>query len=201
VRNGYLERNCDSANGRSQITQMVLPRSRVKDVLTELHVGSSGGHLGDYKDLNKFRQRYYWLQAKGDIERWCRQCDICEASRDPRTRNRGQIHQYNVGSRFERITIDVAGPFPRSDQGNRYLLIAMDYFSKRPEVYAVPNPEVTTIAEALVTDFFCRFVIRREFQSDQGRNFESHLLHEILQRLGVRKTRTTTLHPQSDSMV
>jgi hypothetical protein len=48
----------ENANGRSQIAQIVLPRSRVKDELTELHGGSSGGHLGDNKTLNNVRQRY-----------------------------------------------------------------------------------------------------------------------------------------------
>jgi hypothetical protein len=76
----------------------------------------------------------------------------------------------------------------------------MDYFTKWPEVYAIPNQEESTVTEALVT-FFCRFGIPREVHSDQGRNFESHLLHEVLQRLGVSKTRTTALHPQSDGMV
>jgi transposase InsO family protein len=111
------------------------------------------------------------------------------------------MHQYNVGAPFERIAIDVAGPFPRSDQGNRYLLVAMDYFTKWPEVYAISNQEASTVAEALVTNFFCRFGIPRELHSDQGRNFESHLLQEVLQCLGVSKTRTTPLHPQSDRMV
>jgi transposase InsO family protein len=77
----------------------------------------------------------------------------------------------------------------------------MDYFTKWPEVYAIPNQEASTVAEALVTNFFCRFGIPRELHSDQGRNFESHTLREILQRLGVSKTRTTPLHPQSDGMV
>jgi hypothetical protein len=40
---------------------------------------------------------------------------------------------------LERITIDVAGPFHWSDQGNRYLLIAMNYFTNWPEGFAVPN--------------------------------------------------------------
>jgi transposase InsO family protein len=111
------------------------------------------------------------------------------------------MKKYNVGAPFERIAIDVAGPFPRSDKGNRYLLIAMDYFTKWPEVYAIPNQEASTIAEALVTNFFCRFGIPRELHSDQGRNFCSHLLQEVLQRLRVSKTRTTPLHPQSDGMV
>jgi hypothetical protein len=44
------------------------------------------------------------------------------------------MHQYNIGAPYKRIAIEVAGPFPRSDQGNQYILIAMDYFSKWPEV-------------------------------------------------------------------
>jgi hypothetical protein len=68
------------------------------------------------------------------------------------------MHQYNVGASFERIAIDVAGPFPQSDRGNRYLLIAMDYFTKWPEAYAIPNQGALTVAEVLV-NFFCRFGI------------------------------------------
>jgi transposase InsO family protein len=111
------------------------------------------------------------------------------------------MHQYNVGAPFKRIAIDVAGPFPWSNQGNPYLLIAKDYFTKWPKVYAIPNQQVSTVAEALVTNFFCRFGIPRELHSDQGRNFESHLLQKVLQRLGVRKMCTPPLHPQSDGMV
>jgi transposase InsO family protein len=111
------------------------------------------------------------------------------------------MHQYNVRAPFERIAIDVAGSFPLSDQGNRDLFIAMDYFTKWPEVYAIPNQEASTVAEALFTNFFCLCGIPRELHSNQGRNFESHLLQEVLQRLGVSKTRTTPVHPQSDGMV
>jgi hypothetical protein len=68
-------------------------------------------------------------------------------------------------------------------------------------VYAPPNQEAFRVAEALDTNFFCRFGIRRELHSDQIRNFESHHLQEILQRLGVSKTLATTLHPQSDMLV
>jgi hypothetical protein len=126
-----------------------------------------------------------------DAERWCQQCDICAASRGPRTGNRGHMHQCNVEATFERIIIAVAGAFPRSDQGNRYLLIAMDYFTKWSEAYCVPDQEALTVADVLVSNFFCRFGIPRELHSDQGRNFEFHLPQEILQRLAVSKTPTT----------
>jgi hypothetical protein len=111
------------------------------------------------------------------------------------------MHKYNVRAPFKRIAIDVAGPFPRSDQGNHYLLITMDYFTKWPEVYAIPNQEALRVAEVLVANFFCRFGIPQELHSDQGCNFKSQLVQKVLQCLGVSKTCTTPLHPQSDGMV
>jgi hypothetical protein len=56
VRKGILEHKSESANGRSQIAQIVFPQSRIKGALTELHSGSSGGHLGVNKTPNKVRQ-------------------------------------------------------------------------------------------------------------------------------------------------
>jgi hypothetical protein len=94
LRDGIVERHWESADGRSKISTIVLPRSRVKDVLAELHGGSSGGHLGVNKPLDKVRQKYCRVQAKSNQHcflpgPWCRQCDTCAASRGPPTRNRG----------------------------------------------------------------------------------------------------------------
>jgi transposase InsO family protein len=74
----------------------------------------------------------------------------------------------------------------------------MDFLTKWPEAYAIPNHDASTVAEALVTNFFGA---SGELHSDQGRNFESRLIQEVLQCLGVSKTRTTPLHPQSDGVV
>jgi hypothetical protein len=77
----------------------------------------------------------------------------------------------------------------------------MDYFTKWPEAWTILNQEASTVVEALVTKFFCRFEVPRELHCDQGRNFESRLIYEVLQRLGVSKTRTLPLHSQSEGMV
>ena len=124
--------------------------------------------------------------------------------RPPRGHRRGvevQLKQYNVGAPFERIAIDIAGPFPVTKDGNKYILVAMDYFSKWPEAYAIPNQESVTVAQVLVDNLICRFGVPLEIHSDQGRNFESGVLQQICNLLGMHKTRTTALHPQSDGMV
>ena len=102
---------------------------------------------------------------------------------------------------MERVAVDVLGPFPLSDLGNRYVIVAMDYFTKWPEAYAVPDQSAPTTADKLVMEMFCRFGAPGELHSDQGRNFEAEVFAEVCRRLGVRKTRTTPLHPQSDGLV
>jgi hypothetical protein len=166
-----LHRPCDSCVTPLRILQWTIknspPWSRVNDVLTKLHGGPSGGHLGFNKTPNTVRQRYYWLQARNDAEKCCQQYNTMTPVQPvaaPRTRNWGQIHQYNIGDPFERTAINVAGTFPWSDQGNRYLLITMDYFTKWPHAYAIPNQEASTVAEVLVTNFFCHFRVPWELQ-------------------------------------
>jgi hypothetical protein len=109
VRDGVLERLWQSADGRIKTAQVVIPRSKVKEVRTEMHGGPSGGHFGISKTLDKVRQRYYWLHSRDDVESWCQQ--LAEASR---TRTLGLMHQYNVGAPFERIAMDISGPFHRA---------------------------------------------------------------------------------------
>ena len=45
------------------------------------------------------------------------------------------------------------GPFPVTDQGNCYILVAMDCFTKWTEAYAVPDESSTV--ECLINEMFC----------------------------------------------
>ena len=47
----------------------------------------------------------------------------------PAKRRKARLGKYVVGSPLERIAIDVMGPLVRSDKGNHYLFVVMDYFS------------------------------------------------------------------------
>ena len=106
-----------------------------------------------------------------------------------------------AGYPLERMAVDVLGPFPATETGNKYVLVVGDYFTKWTEAYAVPNQEAKTLARKIVDEFVCRFGAPEILHSDQGRNFESTLFKEMCTMLDIRKTRTTAYHPESDSMV
>lgn len=65
----------------------------------------------------------------------------------------------------------------------------------------MPKQEAITVADVLVKEFVCRFGVPLFIHSDQGRNFESAVFGEMCRLLGISKTRTASLHPQSDSMI
>ncbi|UYV75940.1 K02A2.6-like [Cordylochernes scorpioides] len=117
------------------------------------------------------------------------------ARKGPTTRSKG-----NVGTPFERIAIDVVGPFPKRDLGNKYILVIMDYFTKWPVAVPIPDQEASTVSETLLQDSVCIFGVPKILHSNQGRNFESNIFRELCRPLGIEKTRTTPLHPQSDGM-
>lgn len=81
------------------------------------------------------------------------------------------------------------------------VLIAMDYFTKWLEAYAIPDQEAETVADVRVDGMFSRFITARTIHSNQGRIFESKLFNAMGERPGMEKTRTIPLHPQNDGLV
>ena len=201
VHEGLLFRKWESHNGTTASWLLVVPRERVAEVLKEFHDAPAAGHFGVNKTLAKIRQQFFWSTCRQDVQEWCRRCDACAAKKGPRQRGAGNLRVYNVGAPFERLALDVVGPLPRSQAGNRYMLVVADYFTRWPEVIAMPDQRAVTVARALLHHVVCRHGVPLEIHTDQGRNFESSVFKELLKLLGVKKTRTTPLHPQSDGLV
>ena len=98
------------------------------------------------------------------------------------------------------IAMDICGPFPTSDRGKKYTLVAADYFTKWPECWAITDQEAKTVARCL-EEFISRHGVPQVLLTDQGRNFESQVVTEVCDLLHINKKRTTAYHPQCDGQV
>ena len=105
------------------------------------------------------------------------------------------------GNPMERVGIDILGPLPTTDRGNRFVLLAVDYFTRWPEAWALPDHTAATIARTLVTEYFSRFGVCQVLHSDCGRDFQSSLMREIGEMLDIDRTRMSSYHPQCDGLV
>ena len=62
----------------------------------------------------------------------------------------------------------------------------MNYFTKWPEAYALPNQDAGVVAQAFVEGFVCRHGIPQELHTDNGRNFENQLLKEVCRFINLK---------------
>ena len=172
MRDGILQRRWVKANGSGSYWVIVVPCALRQELMDEMHGGVTSGHQGEKKTLNRLRKRFYWVGMRHDVIEWCRACETCRSRLGPHGQGRAPLQLYLAGAPMERVGVDITGPFPVTASGNRFILVAMDYFTKWPEAYAIPNHEATTVARCLVDGFFTRFGIPNELHSDQGREFE-----------------------------
>ena len=84
------------------------------------------------------------------------------------------------------------GPLPET---------TIDHFTKWCEASPAKDQRASTVAELLVSQIFSQFGPPAVAHSDQGRNFESNLMHKICWLMGIHKFRTTAYHPQCDDQV
>ncbi|GFT58376.1 retrovirus-related Pol polyprotein from transposon 412 [Trichonephila clavipes] len=177
TKNGVLYRKFESEDGKTFRWQLVLPRSRIPEVLKELHGSPTGGHFGVMKTLHRVRERFCWGKVRADVEQWCKSCDACSARKGPKIRSRGKLHRYNVGAPFERIAFDILGPLPRTASGSPHrsggCSAALDI-----EIWGTSSTS---------------------FRS--GKKFRLCGIEGVCELLGIDKTKTTPLHPQSDGML
>ena len=106
----------------------VIRRFEIEPVLYIMHNDHTAGHFATDIMFNKIRDRYYWPQMFEDIRSYIQSCDSYQ--RRGKSRNRQLLNPIAIQSPFYQIGIDFVGPLPRITNGNRYIIVAMDYFTK-----------------------------------------------------------------------
>ena len=126
-------------------------------------------------------------------------CDICQ-HRGPQQR-REELIPIKIQGPFHRIGIDIKEPLPVTSNGNRYIVVAMDYFSKWPEARAIPNIKAETVAKFIYEDIICRHGVPQEILSDRGTSFVNKIISELCQNYQTKHRLTSAYRPQTNGMV
>ena len=179
---------------------LVAPRELRQSLLEEAHQGRFAGHLGEKKILDRLKRYVWWPGIRNDVHKFCRGCLACSSRKGTRKTCKPPLQPIPVGGPFHRIGVDVL-QLPLTEKGNRYVVVFMDYLTKWPEAFAVPDQKAETIARLLVEEIVCRHGIPEELLSDRGTNFLSSLLQEVCKLLEVKKINTSGYHPQTDGLV
>ncbi len=69
---------------------------------------------------------------------------------------------------FHRIALDTVGPLPETKAGNKYIMVAIDHYSKWCEAKAVVDHGAKTAARFLEDDLICRYGVPRFVLTNNG---------------------------------
>ena len=80
---------------------------------------------------------------------------------------------------FEKWALDFIGPINLPSKGKRYILVCVNYVTKRVESKALPRATEQIVVNFLFEEIFVRFGVPIEIVTDQGAQFISKLVQDI----------------------
>ena len=138
----------------------------------------------------------------GDVCRFCKSCDICQRTVAKGTITRAPVQNMPlVNVPFQKMSMDIIGPIaPMSDRGHRYILTVVDFAMRYPEAIPSRVIEAETIAEDLLS-IFARVGILRVLLSDNGSQFVTDVMNEVMRLLSIKAVHSIIYNPVSNGLV
>ena len=176
--------------------KLLIPEKYKARVLKQYH--DDCAHWGIEKTFSLIRQNYHWVGLYRDVVRHVTQCVTCNA-RGLRPTKVPLQEMDPAEYPGQKWGLDLCGPYPESASGSKYILTAVDLYSGWPEMWALPSKSSESIVQLLIDELIPRFSCPESMVSDNGAEFRSQTMSQLLQELNIQHIYTSPYHPQGNS--
>jgi transposase InsO family protein len=182
------------------VKQLALPKTCRQEALEAYHDSLlGGGHFGFDRTYESISKQYYWPKMYNMIMEYVKTCDRCQRAKRDFHAHKAPLKNMPVAAKFERWHIDVLGPVTEAENGEKYILLIVDSFTRWCEAIPLKTQEASEIAKVLYRDIFARYGAPRALVSDRGQNFLSKLVTALCELFNVKRYYTSPYHPQTNS--
>ena len=199
TRQYHIQRGLLYKHKKDGTSTLVILEYQKDTILWMLHNDPTGAHFGIRAVMEKLRPRYYWPQMYNDVKVHIEACEPCQLEKPP-TKNQ-EIHPIITGRPFERVGIDFVGPLPETAEGNKFIIVAVDYFTKWPEAKAVKEHNAKVTARFIYEDIICRHGAVEILHSDRGTEFINETITHLTKKFGIKHSKSTPYYPQANGQV
>jgi len=130
--------------------------------------------------------------------RRCQQCQLVKSVGSVRFGDE-ELKTIPICDLFHRIAMDTAGPLPETKSGNRYILVAIDHYSKWCKVKAVADHGAKTATTFLEDDIVCRYGVPKFVLTDNGGEWAAEF-NVMCKDYAIHHQRTAPQWPQCNGM-
>ncbi len=86
-------------------------------------------------------------------------------------------------------------------KGNRYIVTAMDYFTKWSIAKAIKEATAKTISKFIYEKIICEHGCPQVLQSDQGTHFVNRIIQDLSEKFRIKHRLSTPYHPQTNDLI
>ena len=167
-------------------------QGEVEAILYHLH--DCHGHFAAGVLMRTIVGRYYWPTRSKDVNVYCSTCPSCQliGPLKPSVSQMAIVHLQPL----DMMGFDFVGRFPDTARGNKYIIIAVDYFTRFLFAQAVPDRQGKS-AVSLLIHIVQQFGWPRAVYTDNGTHFVSGQFAKVLSKLSVIHLPAPKSHPQS----
>ena len=102
---------------------------------------------------------------------------------------------------FQLLGLDCIGPLPPTPNGNRYILVCIDYLTRYVIAMALPDISAKSTALAFCNNVVYTFGCPQAILSNNASNFTSSLLEDVCSLLNIEHRFSTTYRPPTNGLV
>ena len=175
-----------------------IPLKNRADLFEKIH--KSLGHIGREASLKAILKKAWWPTVKSDVEEWLLACKECQMMKTDNLKHE-PLNPLPPVNAFERWGIDLIGRLPTTNDGNRWIITAIDYAIKYPVARAVKEGTTSEIGKFIYEEILCRFGCPQEIVTDRRANFSANVSESYLLECKIRHSLTSAYHPRSNGMV
>ena len=130
--------------------------------------------------------------------RWVKGCNKCATRKHPKHNKRAPLQTYRVGATGDRYSSDLCGPFnPPTKNGKQWILTITDWYTRYVKAYSLRRASADKVAMCMY-DYITTFGCPLELYTDNGRNIDGQVVHELCKYMGVQKLATVPYRPSSN---
>ena len=193
LKQGILYRQARSRESEETLLQLVLPAVQREVALRGCQ--NEVGHLGLEHMLDLMHDRFFWPHMAAHAREHIRKCHLCLAfkARQPKSPLENIMATHPV--ELVHLNYLCLEPGKGLDEN---VLVVTDHFTRCTQAYVTRTQTTQMTAKILWDTFIVHYGLPKKILVDQGQNFESHLVADLCELMGMQKIWTSPYHPQTN---
>ncbi|XP_057543365.1 uncharacterized protein LOC130821594 [Amaranthus tricolor] len=171
-------------------------------ILREVHEGGCGIHQGVRTVIGKvLRSGYYWPSLREDAEKLIKRCPECQYHSKIGRKPSNYLTVMQAVLPFDKWGMDLLGPFLPAKGQRKFIIVAIDYFTKYVEAEALSSITDKQVCQFIWRNIITRYGIPRVIITDNGRQFMSTNTTQYLDKFGIQIRFSSVSRPQTNGQV